>query len=60
MSKKKTSAGKKAWYLAYRTSNKKLINAEKRLKRHLRKHPNDQQSANHIVPNYTKKIKGKK
>ncbi len=55
MAKKKgTSANAKARFLAYKTSGQAAKNAAKRLARHLKKHPNDLQSKNQVVPNQNK------
>ncbi len=52
MSKKGTSANKKAAYLAYKSNNTSAKNASKRLISHLKRHPNDQQSAEHRMPKW--------
>ena len=51
---KKTSAHKKAVYEAYRKNGQAEKNAAKKLARHLKKHPADLQSANHVIPNFKK------
>lgn len=55
MKKKGTSANAKAAYKTYKDTNQEGKNAEKRLLRHLLKHPNDSQSESHIVPDYRSK-----
>lgn len=45
MSKLKPSAGKKAKHTAYNAKGSALKNTKRKLERHLKKHPNDEQAA---------------
>lgn len=53
--KTKSSERRKAYYKISR--DKTLTNKERKLAKHLKKHPNDKQSASHKVPDYTPKKK---
>jgi hypothetical protein len=55
VAKKRINANAKARFLVYRTSGQAIKNAAKKLARHLKKHPNDAQSAAHTTPDFTPK-----
>ena len=46
----KTSAAQKLCYSRYRSESRKDKNKAAKLARHLKKHPNDLQSANRVTP----------
>lgn len=52
--KKRSNAARKAYFKAYKETSTGKKNADRRLAKHIKKHPTDKQSANHVVPVYTK------
>ena len=56
--KKRSNPTRKATFKAYEDSGRSKKNAERKLAKHLKKHPKDAQSASHKVPNYKKKKGG--
>ena len=52
MGKKSSSANKKARYKAYKDLGKAKQNKAAKLKKHLKKHPNDEQSAEQRAARY--------
>lgn len=52
--KKRSNAARKAYFKAYKETNTRAKNAERKLAKHLEKHPTDKQSEKHVVPVYTK------
>lgn len=53
--KTKCSESRKNEYKSYLTEKRAELNAELKLERHLKKHPNDIQSKERKVPDYTQK-----
>lgn len=57
MAAKKRSTKLKAWRVAYKAEGRKLKNKNKKVAKHLMRHPNDTQSAERKVPDYRTKAK---
>lgn len=53
--KRRSNVTRKAAFKAYKDTNTLSKNTERKLAKHLLKHPNDTQAASHTVPNYTRK-----
>lgn len=59
MGKKSGSAGDKAKFSAYKTTNRVVVNAKRKIERHLKKHPEDAQAQAALKNVATKKLRTK-
>lgn len=59
MGKKSGSAGDKAQFGAYKTTNRAVVNAKRRIERHLKKHPEDAQAQAALKGVATKTLRSK-
>ena len=59
MGKKSGSAGDKAKFGAYKATNRAVVNAKRKIERHLKKHPEDAQAQAALKNVATKKLRAK-
>ena len=59
MGKKSGSAGDKARFGAYKATNRAVVNAKRKIERHLKKHPEDAQAQAALKNVATKKLRAK-